>query len=132
MPHNAGRDPNVLKANMKKANKEHTFRWVNLAVGSGGQLAIRVPGFRSHCIRLMPTLKTGLRMCPAEKRRDSDPFAAEQSVLCSPVCFGNNREIRASFAYCGGRRADFLCCSDCVAEREGFEPSVQVLARTTV
>ena len=73
---------------MKKANKEHTFRWVNLAVGSGGQLAIRVPGFRSHCIRLMPTLKTGLRMCPAEKRRDSDPFAAEQSVLCSPVCLG--------------------------------------------
>jgi hypothetical protein len=26
----------------------------------------------------------------------------------------------------------FLCSPDCVAEREGFEPSVQVLARTTV
>jgi BMFP domain-containing protein YqiC len=25
-----------------------------------------------------------------------------------------------------------LCSLDCVAEREGFEPSVQVLARTTV
>jgi hypothetical protein len=28
--------------------------------------------------------------------------------------------------------AEFLCSPDCVAEREGFEPSVQVLARTTV
>jgi hypothetical protein len=28
--------------------------------------------------------------------------------------------------------AEFLCNPDCVAERVGFEPSVQVLARTTV
>jgi hypothetical protein len=28
--------------------------------------------------------------------------------------------------------AEFLCGPDCMAEREGFEPSVQVLARTTV
>jgi hypothetical protein len=27
---------------------------------------------------------------------------------------------------------EFLCTADCMAEREGFEPSVQVLARTTV
>jgi len=33
---------------------------------------------------------------------------------------GHNREIRALFAYFGGRRADFLCSTDCVAEREGF------------
>jgi hypothetical protein len=26
----------------------------------------------------------------------------------------------------------FLCVADCVAEREGFEPSIQVLARITV
>jgi len=30
-------------------------------------------------------LETGLRMCPAEKSRDSDPFSTKQSVLCSPV-----------------------------------------------
>ena len=61
-----------------------------------GKLGCRVRWSTRHpsprlsiaCIRLMPTLKTGLRMCPAEKRRDSDPFAAEQSVLCSPVCLG--------------------------------------------
>ncbi len=38
---------------------------------------------------------------------------------------GNNREIRAFFVYFGTRRADFLCTSDCMAEGEGFEPSVR-------
>jgi len=37
-----------------------------------------------------------------------------------------NREIRALFAYFGGKRVEFLCSSDCVAERTEFEPSVQV------
>jgi hypothetical protein len=40
-------------------------------------------------------------MYPPEKSGDSAPFAAEQSVLCSPVCVANNREIRACFAYFG-------------------------------
>src|ERR1022692_2624293 len=31
-------------------------------------------------------LETGLRVCPPEKSQDRSPFAAEQSVLCSPVC----------------------------------------------
>jgi hypothetical protein len=30
--------------------------------------------------------ETGLRVCGPEKSRDNDPFSAEQSVLCSPVC----------------------------------------------
>ena len=38
----------------------------------------------------------------------------------------NTREIRALFAYFGIERLEFLCPSDCVAERKGFEPSVQV------
>jgi hypothetical protein len=29
-------------------------------------------------------------------------------------------------AYFGGKRVEFLCSPDCVAERSGFEPSVQV------
>jgi hypothetical protein len=37
----------------------------------------------------------------------------------------NNREIRALFAYFGAERVKILCSSDCVAERAGFEPSVQ-------
>jgi hypothetical protein len=31
-------------------------------------------------------LETGLRVCAPEKSQDRSPFAAEQSVLCSPVC----------------------------------------------
>ena len=38
---------------------------------------------------------------------------------------GNNREIRALFAYFSAERAKILCSSDCVAEGEGFEPSVR-------
>jgi len=68
-------------------------------------------------------LKTGLRMCPPEKSRDSTASNAEQSVFRSPVFSRNNREIRALFAYFGAKRAEFLCSSDCVAEREGFEPA---------
>jgi hypothetical protein len=34
--------------------------------------------------------------------------------------------------YFPGNAGPFLCITDCMAEREGFEPSVQVLARTTV
>ena len=65
-------------------------------------------------------LKTGLRMCPPEKSRDSTASNAEQSVFRSPVLSRNNREIRALFAYFGAKRAEFLCSSDCVAEREGY------------
>jgi hypothetical protein len=42
------------------------------------------------------------------------------------------REIAAISSDLVGIGARFLCVPDCVAEREGFEPSVQVLARTTV
>ncbi len=51
----------------------------------------------------------------------------------SPVRFGGLlSRNRAYFAYFEGRSADFLCSLDWVAEREGFEPSIQVLARITV
>jgi hypothetical protein len=33
-------------------------------------------------------IETGLRMRPPEKRQHSDLFAADESVLCSPVCLG--------------------------------------------
>jgi hypothetical protein len=51
----------------------------------------------------------------------------------SPVRFEDmTRGIAAIFNDCCGEAARFLCNPDWVAEREGFEPSVQVLARTTV
>jgi hypothetical protein len=62
-------------------------------------------------------------MCLPEKARKVTAFAAESPF--SPVRFvGNNREIRAFFAYFGDRSAGFLCIADCVAEGSGFEPSV--------
>jgi hypothetical protein len=71
-------------------------------------------------------------MCLPEKGRHRTASDAEQSVLRSPVCQRKIAKIRAFLAYFGLGRSDFLCSADCVAEREGFEPSVQVLARTTV
>jgi hypothetical protein len=41
------------------------------------------------------------------------------------------REIAAISSDLVGIEARFLCVPDCVAEREGFEPSVQVFVRTT-
>src|SRR5882672_3767861 len=41
----------------------------------------------------------------------NSPFSTVRSVW-------ENREIRAFSAYFGGRRADFLCGPDCVAERK--------------
>ena len=40
--------------------------------------------------------------------------------------------MRALFEKFGTGREDILCNADWVAEREGFEPSIQVLARITV
>jgi hypothetical protein len=70
-------------------------------------------------------IETGLHRCPAEKSRDSDPFADEQSHSLQSGLPVNNREMRALFAYFGAERAGILCSLDCMAEREGFEPAVR-------
>ena len=66
-------------------------------------------------------------MCSPEKGRGNNPFTAEQSVLRSPVCLG----IIAKYGHVSlssrETGANFLCTSDCVAERQGFEPSVQLI-----
>ncbi len=41
-------------------------------------------------------------------------------------------EIAPISCNCQGNLGGFLRMADCVAEREGFEPSIQVLARITV
>jgi hypothetical protein len=61
--------------------------------------------------------ETGLRMCPAEKNRDSDPILSRAVRSLQSGLSGNNRGIRAFCAYFGAERAEFLCTSDCVAER---------------
>jgi hypothetical protein len=66
------------------------------------------------------------------KARTLACFAVGQPVLCSPVCVGIIAKYGHASRISGEMEADFLCSPDCVAEREGFEPSVQVLARTTV
>jgi hypothetical protein len=71
-------------------------------------------------------LETGLRKCPPEKSKDSDRLRCWAVRSLQSGLHRNNREIRAFFAYFVSRGAEFLCSSDCVAERQGFEPSVQV------
>jgi hypothetical protein len=77
-------------------------------------------------------LEAGLRMCLPEKSQDRDRIRCRAVRSLQSGLSGNNRKIRACFAYFGVQRPEFLCNPDCVAEGEGFEPSVQVLARTTV
>jgi len=70
-------------------------------------------------------LETGLRMCPPEKSLDNHCVRCRGVRSPQSGLSGNNREIRALFAYFGAKRMKFLCSPDCVAEREGFEPSVR-------
>jgi hypothetical protein len=65
-------------------------------------------------------LETGLRMCPPEKSRNSDRLRCRAVRSLQSGLSRHNREIRAISAYFGGRRADFLCSADCVAERGGI------------
>jgi len=53
-------------------------------------------------------------------------FAAEQFVLSSPVRLRTIAENGRLSRILEKRRAEFLCSADCVAERNEFEPSVQV------
>jgi hypothetical protein len=66
-------------------------------------------------------LETGLRMCPPGEKAGRCPLrrrAARSLKSRLPV---SNRKIRALFAYFGGRRPNFLCSADCLAEEERFE-----------
>jgi hypothetical protein len=47
--------------------------------------------------------ETGLRVCPPEKRRDSDPVLSRAVRSLQSGLLGKNREKRASFAYFGGK-----------------------------
>ncbi len=70
-------------------------------------------------------------MCPSEKKAHNIASGVQRDTFSSPVLQQNvpNYGHLALFSEeCRG----VLCSSDCVAEREGFEPSVQVFARTTV
>jgi hypothetical protein len=103
-----GKAPNSVSEGADKVNS----LWPNLRL----LIALHSPD---------AVLETGLRRRLREKSRHRAAFAAEQSVLCSPVCGSNNREIRALFAYFGAKRVEFLRSRDCMAEREGFELSVR-------
>jgi hypothetical protein len=72
-------------------------------------------------------LKTGLRTRPPEKAGTVTPFSGEQCVFSSPVCRANIAKNGHVSRISGQGAAEFLCTSDCVAEREGFELSVQFL-----
>ena len=58
-------------------------------------------------------------------------FAAEQSVLRSPVCVRIIAKYGHVSRISGEGVADFLCSPECVAEGEGFETMV-LIERTQV
>jgi hypothetical protein len=84
----------------------------------------RIPGFRSHCIRLCPCLKPDCACAVQRKAATLTPFSAEQSVLYSPVSLGRIAKYGHVSRMSGQVKARILCTSDCVAEGEGFEPPV--------
>ena len=57
-----------------------------------------------------------MALCRALRRKRRQSWAVASSGGWAVELVGNR-----------GKAAEFLCISDCVAEREGFEPSVQVL-----
>jgi hypothetical protein len=85
----------------------------------------RIPGFRSHCIRICPCLKPDCACAVQRKAAILTPFSAEQSVLCSPVSLGRIAKNGHVSRILAPKRAEFLYTSDCVAEEERFEPSVR-------
>jgi hypothetical protein len=69
----------------------------------------------------------------AQRRKTLESLAAGSGRTLSPVRFDDETCAIAAISSDFQRNAaGFLWNSDCVAEREGFEPSVPVLARTTV
>jgi hypothetical protein len=75
---------------------------------------------------LRQVLRVGLLNAGSEKRPPKHACWAQQSVLSSPICLGIiaiGRYSRISME----EQQTFLCSSDCLAERQTFEPSVQVI-----
>ncbi len=91
-------------------------------VKSPGRIATLLIALHSPNARL----ETGLRMCPVEKAEIVTPFAAQQSVLCSPVYWGTIAKYGHVSGILRGMVVRILCSQDCVAESKTFEPSVQV------
>jgi hypothetical protein len=68
----------------------------------------------------------------ALQRKWPQSLEAEFTTALSPVRFQSDNRVITAFSSGFARNAVwFLCDPDCMAEREGFEPSVQVLATLT-
>jgi hypothetical protein len=82
-------------------------------------------------MRLMPSVEPECSCVLQRKAGTVTLFTVGQSVLSRPVCRGRIAKYGQVRLFLGKGRRN-LYTSDCVAERKGFEPLVQVLARTTV
>ncbi len=75
------------------------------------------------------------RDCPNAEDPRKRPQTRRTAITktFSPVRFeGKNCETAPISSNLQSNFGRFFCTSDCVAEREKFEPSIQVLARITV
>jgi hypothetical protein len=79
------------------------------------------------------SLEVGLHYGPCVEKTVVDARCSRGSPFSEVrLVEQKSRKMGIIRAFLGNYRAGILCSPDCVAEREGFEPSVQVLARTTV
>jgi hypothetical protein len=69
---------------------------------------------------------------PGSSKRKYRRRTGESVLLIAADSRVETREIAAISRDFKSNAGTFLCSADCVAEREGFEPSIQVLARITV
>jgi len=65
----------------------------------------------------------------ALRRKSRQNWPTHLTITFSLVQFQRkNRRIAPSFRYFQSNPGGFLCTADCMAEREGFEPSIQLWA----
>ena len=96
------------------------------------------PSARRKSSLVSPRIRFGIAMCSLqdppqvgllkaapEKRADGYPLFPWQSVLRSPTCRAEIAKIGRISQFSRETRTGILCTSDCMAEREGFEPPVR-------
>ena len=80
--------------------------------------------------RLMPSLKPDCSRALQRKTGVNNGLAVGPYIICSPVYGRNIAKYGHVSRILRQRAAGFLCSSDCVAERVGFEPTLPFRVNT--
>jgi len=103
-------------------------KWGCAKNGTKSRRFRRIIGLQSHCIRLMQSLKPDCGCALRRKTPEDSPSWFDGTL--SPVQFGGKTcGIAANFSDSYTNAARFLCSTDCVAERVGFNSPLFTLTR---